>query len=427
MEYILSAFFITIECQIILNLGDAFFTKNRKSNHILYSLIFMICSFVIMNFVVANTSYAKAIIGILFMCMLYASIYNGKLLLKAFASVSTYMLLYAFDYLILAFFTVVMNISINDILMNPATYVIVTSTSKFSLYIVSFMAKHLLKNNTIGANFNKRYFIISVIFPAFSMITLLILFNVSLISNITSYWIVLDVIGIIIANIVVLTLIDQIELSNKIKQENIILEQHLKAELDNLEVVTELYSAQRKMTHDYKNHLIAITDMAEKARNAEIKLYAQKLLDEVPVSNIIIDTNNTTVNSIINQKYYRAKQQNISMSFEINDLKNLFISDNDIVTIIANALDNAIEASSKVEDKQIRLKIINDDDMITISVMNTSEYVAIKNNEIIKNTKDISHGFGLKNIRTALLKYNHIFAIDYNNGWFQLAIIINEY
>lgn len=53
---------------------------------------------------------------------------------------------------------------------------------------------------------------------------------------------------------------------------------------------------------------------------------------------MVIDTNNITVDAIINQKYMKGQQLGIAMSFEINDLSKLPISNNDIVIILGKCL-----------------------------------------------------------------------------------------
>ena len=140
-----------------------------------------------------------------------------------------------------------------------------------------------------------------------------------------------------------------------------------------------------------------------------------------------IDTHNNTINAILNQKFYHAQQLGISMRFDINDLSNFPLSANDCVTVLANALDNAIEAASKVFDKIIKVKILKENSTTMISIINSSAPVTIKDNSyVVSDRNDISHGYGLNNIKSALSKYNHIFAINYASGLFQMTIIINE-
>ena len=75
----------------------------------------------------------------------------------------------------------------------------------------------------------------------------------------------------------------------------------------------------------------------------------------------IVDVNNTILNVVLSQKYRMARNENISMIFQVNSLADLWIEDTDMVIIVSNLLDNAIEACRKLRDnKVIRLKIVRE-------------------------------------------------------------------
>ena len=62
---------------------------------------------------------------------------------------------------------------------------------------------------------------------------------------------------------------------------------------------------------------------------------------------------------LLNQKYQSAREQQISMTMTMNNLSELSLSEEDIVTLLANLLDNAIEACLKLHgDRRIQLKMV---------------------------------------------------------------------
>lgn len=65
-----------------------------------------------------------------------------------------------------------------------------------------------------------------------------------------------------------------------------------------------------------------------------------------------IDTNNVIVNTILNEKYNEMMDKGIIFVFRINDLSSIKIEDEDLVVILSNLLDNAIEACQKCEGKE---------------------------------------------------------------------------
>ena len=134
------------------------------------------------------------------------------------------------------------------------------------------------------------------------------------------------------------------------------------------------------------------------------------------------------VNSIINQKYSYAQSKDITMAIKVNDLSNIVMKEEDMVILLSNLLDNAIEACEKCKNKIIKVKIIDEKDQTIIAVNNPVEgEVVVENNRFITTKKDkANHGIGLLNIKSIVEKYNGISAIKCENGWFKFSALINH-
>ena len=385
---------------------------------------FCFISFLLVNFSLNNNGIIKLIITYAFIISFFIITYTNSIWAKTIMAIISYTLAYAVDYLYISLSFRQFNIDYEIWLTNPSVYVIIMLSSKFTAYMLSYIVKICFKNRKIST-FEKKYFYLSALFPIFSFITLVILLNITFYYNITSYMIVIDVFGIILANIFILTIFDKLSLERELEQEKIILEQQLKTETGNVETVKNMFSQQRKLTHDFSNHIHTIHDMAQREQAQTVVDYTENLLSTVSHRTMVIDTNNITVDAIINQKYMKGQQLGIAMSFEINDLSKLPISNNDIVIILGNALDNAIEAAAKTDDKSVKIKILRDESETFISVINSSLPVTIKDKTyVVPKDRNAYHGFGLNNIRTTLSKYKHIFAIDYRKGKFQFCTLI---
>ncbi len=426
MEYILSLCVIFLEFLSLKNFGDTFFIKKNNRYSLSICIFYVVSVFILSNFILKSNTSLKFFIMLIFVIIAYALLYGKFSSSIVLIAAISYFILFAFDYIFILLFFNIFNINYSNLLSSVAAYCTATLLSKFSLFSASYIIKVVFKDK-IADSLEKKYFILSIVFPLFSIITLLILFNVSITTSINSFWIVFDVFGIIIANVFILSILERMNTDSKIKQENIILEQRLKSEVSNLEYVTSMYEQQRKLSHDFSNHIHIIRDLAVSNNSKEIIDYTKELASNIVSQSIIIDTHNNTINAIINQKFHRAQQLGISMRFDINDLSDFPLTSNDCVTVLANALDNAIEASSKVFEKIIKVKIIKESSSSIISIINSSLPVNIKDNTVLKtDNSDMSHGYGIKNIKSALGKYNHIFAINYESGFFQMTIIINE-
>lgn len=110
------------------------------------------------------------------------------------------------------------------------------------------------------------------------------------------------------------------------------------------------------------------------------------------------------MDALFNTKAAEATQKKISIDFEVNDLSNLPFDVSDMVVLLSNLLDNAIEACQQYDkgDKAIHVMAVAQQDFF-ISVRNTSEPVVIISGSIPTTKPEPQmHGFGLANIRLIL-------------------------
>ena len=141
----------------------------------------------------------------------------------------------------------------------------------------------------------------------------------------------------------------------------------------------------------------------------------------------VIDTGNTLINAVLNIKYLEAKTKGIIIPFIADNLTGLKISDSDLVTILTNILDNAIDAVSKCEEKRIVFKIIRDNNTLIIDSLNTySGHIDDTGNFVTTKTDKKNHGFGIANIRKTVEANNGNCFIDTEGGIFHISIAIPQ-
>lgn len=204
--------------------------------------------------------------------------------------------------------------------------------------------------------------------------------------------------------------------------------------IDQAEYVNQMYrtlSEEREIhkarSHDYLNHLNTLLVLAEgNDRTREID-YLKDQIGEESERVDIIDTGDAVINAVLNIKYREAKKKGIVMPLMIDDLSDLNINESDIVTILSNILDNAIEAAEKCDTKKVVLQISKQDEGKTLHIDSSNTYVGELSDDTSFNTtkkdKD-NHGYGLSNIRYAVEKNNGECIIDAKDGMFRIVITI---
>ena len=234
--------------------------------------------------------------------------------------------------------------------------------------------------------------------------------------------------GMVGMNIVVFYLINDIVEREMKMHENKVFQIQAKNQLEMYRSISENFDNQKRKTHEYKNQISCIESLLDKRQYSKLEEYVKKIYGSLNNEPDAINTNNVIVNAILNTKYQEADAKGIVFVFRVNDLSELKIKDEDVVTILANLLNNAIEACETCEDKKvIRFKFVKEDDMVIIAVKNTFNYDIVYENGEIKSTKISNvdeHGVGIKNVLKIIEKYDGAYVIEDKNKEFFFSIII---
>lgn len=234
--------------------------------------------------------------------------------------------------------------------------------------------------------------------------------------------------GMVGMNIVVFYLINDILEREMKMHENKVFQIQAKNQLEMYRSISENFDKQKRKTHEYKNQIACIESLLDKKQYSKLDEYVKKISGSLNNEPDAINTNNIIVNAILNTKYQEAEAKGIVFVFKVNDLSELKMKDEDVVTILANLLNNAIEACELCEDKKvIKFKFVKEDDMIIIAVKNTFNYDVIYENGEIKSTKTSNvdeHGVGIKNVLKIIDKYDGSYVIEDKDKEFFFSIII---
>ena len=287
------------------------------------------------------------------------------------------------------------------------------------------------KRNNVTADMSNKEWIQFLIFPIFTICAVMLMVNSVMKSYhsdiVPVYYII--AIGLIVLNLVVFHLISEIlEHSRKMKEAQILRQQSI-GQVGLYNSMRENYNIQRQRTHEYKNQIVCMDMLMKKKDYSKLEDYTGNISDGLDAQLDMVDTNNDVVNAILNAKYYEAIKNDVLFVLKINDLSDIKVSDEDIVTILSNLLDNAIEAAKQcnVGKRTVKIKLLSEDDVLTIAVSNTykTEPMLTEDGYIrtTKNNKE-EHGWGIRNIVATLEKYDAEYIIDYKNGEFVFSIMM---
>lgn len=139
-------------------------------------------------------------------------------------------------------------------------------------------------------------------------------------------------------------------------------------------------------------------------------------------------TGNNTVDIILEEKSSICKRDDIELKCDAYSQNISFMSEEDIYSLLSNALSNAIEASTAMEKEKriISLFIKERADHIFICIKNyTKNDIKVKNGRLLTSKEDkMNHGFGTISMKMIVEKYHGNISYDLQDDLFLLSILI---
>ncbi len=224
--------------------------------------------------------------------------------------------------------------------------------------------------------------------------------------------------------------VEQLQLNYRRRTEETMRTLAAQSQLENVREQMKNNEKVRELRHDMRNHL-NILDMLITNGNQEKALeYVHSLSGEYTASRTQFHTGNMIADSLLSQKLNKAQEQGVPVETAISDIRFDGIEDMDLCTILANILDNAIEAVSQQEntaERYIRLRMYQKAGMNMIIVENSYDGTRSSGKDgFFPSSKQQTdeHGLGLRSVQRAAEKYHGALSVSADNDKqiFRLAV-----
>lgn len=180
------------------------------------------------------------------------------------------------------------------------------------------------------------------------------------------------------------------------------------------------------LRHDFKFHISSLQAMLEKREIDKAQKYLKVFLNTLKHSDEYAKSGNSEVDSILNYKINEAVNRNIEVKLNLNIPIKLNIKPFDLVAVLGNLLDNAIESTSKMNDERIiKADIRFDRGVLYINLINPFSELLVNNNKLLTTNIDKkSHGHGLESVKRTVEKYNGTLEIRYSDNIFYIDALL---
>lgn len=359
-------------------------------------------TFIVCYFLISKFCYETKIINCVF----------TTLILTAFVLVT--------EMIVVHFSTSLLNVDYMLHQDNLLVFVVQASLSKLLLFVLLFFLSKFL-NLKANREITYKYSFILSILPVSSAIILCSLSYLGINSPIDSQFnkiLAVSSLLLLFTNILVFYVYHIVQKTN---YENLQLQlerQYTDISAKFYEDLSREYDNSRILIHDIKRHLNYIADKTAEGEPQEVLKYIGDVTGDFGLNNRIKYSGYQIVDAMINRYVHFCKRDGIKIEIEPLMTGLTFMLDSDVIALLGNLFDNAVEATLKTNEPRIMIGIHHAGEKITvIRVSNTCKSApkAILGKLITSKllNKD-KHGIGTKSIMRVVEKYDGDFRWEYD-------------
>lgn len=215
------------------------------------------------------------------------------------------------------------------------------------------------------------------------------------------------------------------------------LQQHAKGELKAIDEILRSQHQQylqskrsiervNRKYHDLKHQVGVIRAEVDPSKQ-------ESYLDELEASIKDVESQSKTGSSVLDviltTKHLECVERGVDLTVVADGSLLGFMTVMDVSALLGNALDNAIEGASRVEDPQkrlVKMALFARDDLVVMTFENYFDgEVRTEGGQIVTRRGDRDrHGYGLKSIRYTAEKYGGSMTVRTDGGWFVVRLLI---
>ena len=193
---------------------------------------------------------------------------------------------------------------------------------------------------------------------------------------------------------------------------------------ENYREIESIYNNCAYTQHDFKNHLIVLSNYCEKGEMEKALQYVNRILEPLEKVQQYINFKDDILSIVLNYKLEVARSKGIIVEADISDIGDIVIEEHDLCSIISNLLDNAVEACEDLlhVEKVIQVTINNMNDVLIIKVSNT---YSSQNKAKKKQQGEFAlRGFGQRAVADKVKKYGGTVEFSNDEKYYHAIVTI---
>ena len=412
---------VLLEVIVLVFFASVFFKKNLSRRKFGASVILLAISNITALALLDSHFWSKAFAVIIVDAIWLKIAYDDTIMQSIGIAIGFYSFVSVWDVLVLLAVSFLSKKAFSTYMKNPMEYYLICYGVKCLELLLTVIIGLFAKNRFQFKNTTWKDWLRATLFPLTTIFCSVIFFQIYEVESAVGTELLLCEIILLFFDVMAIWILDYMDQQQAALQDNIILKRSIKQEKESMEALVEAYSDQRKKTHDFQNQLAVIYGLAQQeSPNGEIIKYVEPLLKKELLPTLITKTGRPVVDILLTQKYSAAIKNQISFQMQLGDLSTFPLSDEELIVVLSNLLDNAFNACmavSSFDERKVLLKMRTKEAAGFLYLENrTAHDIEILDNKIVApKNKSIEHGYGLKNVTAILENINALYVFDYNS------------
>ena len=425
VNYIYSVFYSLVVFFLVIQFAKVFCESKETPVWIKCLLLIEWSGLMIGLSYISHNIIVRAMVVILATFVHYLILFKTPVSKAIILSIASISLIYIIDFAVYSLkFIIAPEMTINTIFDYTVSYYMSFGSQLLQLITIILISKMFGKTDAmvISTKVWLRYLVVP--FASLAFICLVVFTMDSNISEKMGKALILFAMGLVALTLYIYCFMKN-DVNREIESEkNRILYRHA----EELQTVYNQLSMERdrlaKDNHEFKNLTVAWTKLLNAGEHAKLLKMMEKANSRLLTNSDVLSTGNCTIDVILNAKYFEAISKGISFEFNLSNLTDVRMDDTDLIILVSNVLNNAIEACEKYNQKpEISIKGVMRFNKFLFTVRNT--YNGILNDELITTKEEKSlHGFGQEAIKNVVSKYRGNYYIEHDEEFFTIYIVI---
>lgn len=400
----------------------------RRSKLPLYHLLLLMIVYTAASYLpsgyLANT--IVSVICTLLQFLLIALCYEGHMLSKVLSIIGSTALDIMISIIFVSFFSFTLHVS-NDQLMTsgtPVRFLFLMSSILFEYLLLFLLNRTGEKGKYIGSK-EISILLLFVLNDAFSLfLTYLVLMSTE--SNWVKIICCIIACAFLLATAGVLALLYIINKQAGQLYENQFLACQVREQEKQILQYHENDKHLKEIRHDMKRYLLNYRTLMEAGNYAAVQTDIDEMINHRLSANTVTYTTNLLLNSILCHAADICKDNGISISTHIS-VPDTF-QDIEVMVLISNLLDNAIEAvqNNPMDCREIAISIGTMNNQLSIVVKNRIPASVLAHNPDLNSQKSdsTSHGYGLKSVKRLVTAREGLMSFSEEDGLFIAHVLL---